>query len=96
MTALTPHQAHFDAAGAYLASINGKLSMHLLPGYGPDLNRDELAWSHVKRTGVARNPLQAGEKSELRIEQQLLNVKNNRRLVRSFFDAPSVAYMADS
>jgi len=79
----------------YIASTQGKLTMHVLPGYAPDLNPDELVWSHVKRTGVARNPLRAGEKLGLRIEQQLHDVQKNRRLVRSFFQAPSVAYISD-
>lgn len=79
----------------YIASTRGKLTMHVLPGYAPDLNPDELVWSHVKRTGVARNPLRAGEKLELRIEKQLHDVQRNRRLVRSFFGAPSVAYISD-
>ena len=79
----------------YIASTRGKLSMHVLPGYAPDLNPDELVWSYVKRTGVARNPLRAGEKLELRIEQQLHDVQRNRRLVRSFFGTPSVAYISD-
>jgi len=59
------------------------------------LNPDEFVWSHLKRTGVARNPLRAGEKLEIRVEQHLHEVKKNRRLVRSFFDAPSVAYISD-
>ena len=79
----------------YIASTQGKLSMHVLPGYAPDLNPDELVWSHVKRTGVARNPLRAGEKLEIRIEKQLHDVQKNRRLVRSFFGTPSVAYISD-
>ena len=79
----------------YIASTQGKLTMHVLPGYAPDLNPDELVWSHVKRTGVARNPLRAGERLELRIEQQLHDVQKNRRLVRSFFGTPSVAYISD-
>ena len=79
----------------YIASTRGKLSMHVLPGYAPDLNPDELVWSYVKRTGVARNPLRAGEKLELRIEKQLHDVQRNRRLVRSFFGTPSVAYISD-
>ena len=79
----------------YIASTQGKLTMHVLPGYAPDLNPDELVWSHVKRTGVARNPLRAGEKLGLRIEQQLHDVQRNRRLVRSFFGTPSVAYISD-
>ena len=79
----------------YIASTRGKLTMHVLPGYAPDLNPDELVWSHVKRTGVARNSLRAGEKLELRIEQQLHDVQKNRRLVRPFFGTPSVAYISD-
>jgi len=31
-------------------------------GLCADLNPDELGWSHVKRTGVARRPLRKGEK----------------------------------
>lgn len=42
----------------YAASLNGKLTLHDLPGYAPDLNPDELVWSHAKRTGNARRPLQ--------------------------------------
>ena len=79
----------------YIASTNGKLTMHVLPGYAPDLNPDELVWSYVKRTGVARNPLRAGEKLEIRIDGQLREMQNDRRLVRSFFGTPSVAYISD-
>lgn len=53
----------------YVESTKGKLMLHCLPGYTPDLNPDELVWSHVKRTGVARRPLQKGEK----LEQKSLN-----------------------
>jgi len=41
----------------YVASTNGRLALHFLPGYAPELNPDELVWSHMKRTGVARTPL---------------------------------------
>ena len=79
----------------YIESTKGRLTMHVLPGYAPDLNPDELVWSHVKRTGVARNPLRAGEKLSIRVDQQLRAMQKNRRLVRSFFGAPSVAYISD-
>lgn len=41
----------------YVASTQSKLTLHFLPGYAPDLNPDEMVWSHVKSTGVARRPL---------------------------------------
>ena len=56
--------AHKTArVNAYVASTNGRLTLHFLPGYAPELNPDELVWSHMKRTGVARNPLRKGEKN---------------------------------
>lgn len=79
----------------YVASTNGRLTLHFLPGYAPDLNPDELVWSHVKRTGVARQPLRKGEKLRERIEEQLEQLRQLPGLVRSFFQAPSVAYISD-
>ena len=79
----------------YIESTNGKLTMHTLPGYAPELNPDELVWSYVKRTGVARNPLRAGEKLQIRVDTQLRKVQRDPRLVRSFFGAPSVSYISD-
>lgn len=79
----------------YANSTNGRLRLHFLPGYAPDLNPDELVWSHVKRTGTARRPLQKGEKLRDKIEEQLAKIQQLPRLVRSFFNAPSVAYIGD-
>lgn len=79
----------------YVAATEGKLTLHFLPGYAPDLNPDELVWSHVKRTGAARRPLQQGEKLRDKIEEQLAKLQQMPRLVRSFFHAPSVAYIGD-
>ncbi len=79
----------------YVASTKGRITLHFLPGYAPDLNPDELVWSHVKRTGTARRPLQKGEILRERIEAQLAKIQQMPRLVRSFFQAPSVAYITD-
>ena len=74
---------------------NGMLTLHFLPGYAPELNPDEFVWSHVKRTGVAKAPLRRGEKLREKIEAQLGAIKRLPKLVRSFFKAPSVAYVTD-
>jgi len=79
----------------YVASTKGRLTLHFLPGYAPDLNPDELVWSHVKRTGVARTPLRKGEKLRDKINAQLAAIKKTPALVRSFFMAPDVAYITD-
>jgi transposase len=79
----------------YVASTKGRLTLHFLPGYAPDLNPDEWVWSHVKRTGAARRPLRAGETLREKVEEQLAQLKCMPHLIRSFFRAPSVAYIAD-
>jgi transposase len=79
----------------YVASTEGRLTLHFLPGYAPELNPDELVWSHVKRTGVSRTPLRKGEKLSEKIEMQLTAIKKTPNLVRAFFKTPSVAYITD-
>jgi transposase len=78
-----------------VASTNGLLTLHFLPGYAPELNPDELVRTHMKRTGVARTPLRKGEQLSDKIEAQLAAIKRRPQLVRSFFKAPHVAYIAD-
>ncbi|CAI08733.1 transposase [Aromatoleum aromaticum EbN1] len=80
----------------YVASTQGKLTLHFLPGYAPDLNPDELVWSHAKRTGNARRPLQKGETLQERVHDQLADIGKHPALVRSFFKHPSVAYISAS
>jgi transposase len=79
----------------YVQSLAGKLQLHFLPGYAPDLNPDELVWSHAKRTGVARTPLKAGKSMQQRVDEQLEAIKQNPALVRASFKHPSVAYISD-
>lgn len=83
------------AVTEYVAGLNGKLTLHYLPGYAPDLNPDELVWSHAKRPGNARRPLQKGEKLDERVTRQLAEIGRRPALVRSFFRHPSVAYSTD-
>lgn len=79
----------------YVDELDGKLTLHFLPGYAPDLNPDELVWSYAKRTGNARRPLQKGESLQARVHAQLANIRSQPALIRSFFRHPSVAYISD-
>ena len=79
----------------YIQSIEGKLTLNYLPGYAPELNPDELVWSHVKRTGTGKKPLKAGEKLQLRVDADLLALKKNPALIRAFFGNPNVSYITD-
>ena len=90
---LDGHPAHrAKLVAKYVQSLRGRLELHFLPGYAPDLNPDEFVWNHVKRQGVSKKPLRKGESLHTRVEADLATIKARPALVRSFFCAPSVAY----
>jgi transposase len=76
----------------YIRSLKGKLEMHLLPPYAPDLNPDEFVWNYVRLKGTGRRPLKRNESLKERVEKDLAIIRNDKRLCKSFFRAPSVAY----
>ena len=79
-----------DSTGRdYVDSTDGQLSLHFLPSYAPELNPDELVWSHVKRTGTARRPLQQGEMLAGRIGQQLATVRDDPKQAAAPFQLPT-------
>ena len=76
-----------------MKSLHGRLELHFLPGYAPELNPDEFVWNHLKNEGVSKKPLKQGESLRNRVQGDLENIKSRPKLVRSFFRAPSVAYI---
>ena len=90
------HPSHTaKAVKHYVESLEGRLELHRLPSYAPDLNPDEYVWSYMKKNGVSKKPLKQNEALRKRVEEDLVKIKSDRRLVRSFFCAESVAYATD-
>ena len=77
------------------SSSPGRLELHFLPGYAPELNPDEFVWNHLKRQGVSKTPLRRDESLRSRVQSDLAAIQSRPALVRSFFHAPSVAYTRD-
>jgi transposase len=91
---LDGHPAHrAKMVAAYVQSLKGRLELHFLPGYAPDLNPDEFVWNHLRQNGVTKKPLKKNEQLKTRVEKDLARIKRSPRLVRSFFRAESVAYL---
>jgi transposase len=51
----------------YVETTKGKLELHFLSGYAPELNPVELVWNDVKRTGTAKRSLASREVLQGRI-----------------------------
>lgn len=93
---LDGHPAHVAKVVAqYVQRLAGRLELHFLPGYAPELNPDEFVWNHLKRQGVSKTPLRRDESLRSRIQSDLTAIQSRPALVRSFFHAPSVAYTRD-
>jgi transposase len=93
---LDGHPAHIaQSVARYVQSLKGRLELHFLPGYAPELNPDEFVWNHLKRQGVSKKPLRRNESLRERVRADLSEIQSRPALVRSFFHAPSVAYTAD-
>ena len=80
---------------AYVQSLRGKLELHFLPPYAPDLNPDEFVWSHAKTNGVSKKPLGRNESLKRRVANDLEAIRQDKGLVKSFFCAVCVAYAKD-
>lgn len=90
------HPAHTaKTVRAYVESLRGRLEIHRLPTYAPELNPDEFVWGHMKANGVSKKPLKQNESLRVRVEEDLLKLHANPALVRSFFLAESVVYASD-
>jgi transposase len=90
------HPAHkAKVVKEYVQSLKGRLELHFLPPYAPDLNPDEFVWSYMKTNGVSKKPLRQNESLQKRIEEDLQMIAKDRGLVRSFFCAETVAYAKD-
>jgi transposase len=93
---LDNHPAHIaNSVKEYVQSTQGKLELHFLPPYAPELNPDEFVWNYLKGNGVARKPLHKDESLKERVEADLAKLKNDRELFQSFFNAESVVYAND-
>jgi transposase len=90
------HPSHkAKKVAAYVKSLRGRLELHFLPPYAPDLNPDEFVWSHAKTNGVSKKPLRQNESLKDRVQSDLEAIKQNKMLVKSFFCGESVVYATD-
>jgi len=93
---LDGHPVHkAKAVKRLMEELKGRLELHVLPPYAPDLNPDEFVWSYMKNNGVSKKPLKKNESLRRRVEEDLNKIQGDKELVRSFFRAESVAYASD-
>lgn len=90
---LDRHPAHVAAATRrFLHEHRARLRVHFLPAYAPELNPDEHVWGYLKNM-FRREPLEPGDDLHTAVENSMETIRIDKRLVRSFFGHPEVAYV---
>ncbi len=73
LDSLPSHKA--KSVETFIASTKGKLELHFLPTYAPDLNPDEFVWHHLKQNGTSKKPLRKNESLKERVQADLTQIK---------------------
>ncbi len=77
----------------YVASLEGRLELFILPGYSPELNPDEQVWNNLKNT-LGRVRHETKDKMKRMAINHLRKLQKSPELVMSFFRVPSTVYAA--
>ena len=73
---LDGHPSHrAKMISTYVKELKGRLELHFLPGYAPELNPAEFVWNYVKNEGVSKKPLKRNESLRRRVDADLANIK---------------------
>jgi transposase len=75
----------------FVAANADRIELFFLPPYAPELNPDELAWSHLK-TKVAKVTAQTKDELKAAVDRVMRQLQQLPHIVAGFFRAPSCAY----
>jgi transposase len=76
----------------FLAEKPGKIRLEQLPAYSPELNPIELLWAYLKKK-MANHIFLNLDQLYQAICEELNHIKNNRKLIQSFFKKKSVGWL---
>jgi transposase len=90
------HPAHVAASVKRFLLVNKKrISVHLLPGYAPELNPDEHVWAALKGM-FRRDTIEADESFDGAVERAMQTIQEQPAWVKSFFRHPEVKYVREA
>jgi len=83
---------HSKKVKAFIETLNGKLELHFLPGYSPELNPDESVWGYVKYHNVGKSVITGPDQFKSLVLGALRKLQKLPSTVESFFKAKTLQY----
>ena len=75
----------------FIDSHAGQIELVFLPPYSPELNPDELAWSHIKPK-VAKMAARTKDELKVAVDRVMRQLQKMPNIVASFFHTPTCVY----
>lgn len=76
----------------FVEDQNGRLELHHLPAYSPELNPDELVWNNLKTHALGRKVVTSRQELRSMVLSHLHRMQKLPVLIMSFFRAPTTRY----
>jgi transposase len=76
----------------YVESTEGRLELHFLPGYSPELNPDESVWGYIKYHKVGREVITGPDQFRSLVLGALRSLQRLPATIMSFFKAKTLRY----
>ena len=87
------HPVHRSrAVRDFVEGTQGRMRLFFLPGYSPELNPVEQAWSHAKRHNVGTRVVTGPDQLRRLAHSALCKIQKLPRIVMGFFRHPDCAY----
>jgi transposase len=77
----------------FAASTKGMLQLFILPGYSPELNPDELVWSHVKHHTIGKQTVTGTDQFRSLVHHALRSLAHRSKIISAFFHKPALQYI---
>ena len=78
----------------FVEAQNGRLELHYLPSYSPELNPDELVWNNLKTYALGRKVIESRQVLRAMVLSHLCRMQRLPVPIRSFFRVPATRYAA--
>jgi transposase len=85
---------HSKKVDEWLKKHETQMRVIYLPAYSPDLNPDEYLNNHLKKEMRKRGHARSQEELESRVRRFMSKLKYRAKVVRNYFEHPSIAYAA--
>lgn len=91
------HPAHrAKAVSEFVEKNKERLELHILPGYSPHLNPDELVWNHLKNHTMGKRGIRLVGELKRQVHEHMEWLRSAPKMVRSFFGDQHCKYANES